>query len=58
MSRHDGPDRELYFSLDRIDSDGHYEPNNLQLVCNFANRWKGAKNNQGFLDLIAAIKAA
>lgn len=58
MSRHDGPDKEMYFSLDRKDSNGHYERTNLQLVCRFANRWKGAKDNQGFLDLIAAIKAS
>ncbi|WDT85942.1 hypothetical protein [Alteromonas sp. 009811495] len=47
---------ELNISLDRIDSDGHYEPGNLQIVCKFANRWKGADNNANFLDLIEQIR--
>lgn len=29
-------------SLDRIDSSAHYTPDNVQLVCRFINRWKGA----------------
>lgn len=31
-------DPELAASLDRIDSDGHYERGNLQVVCWFSNR--------------------
>jgi len=33
-------DQELICSLDRIDSNGHYEAGNLQVVCRFVNRWK------------------
>ena len=36
----DHEDPELLCSLDRIDSDGHYEAENLQVVCKFANGWK------------------
>jgi hypothetical protein len=30
-------DKELLCSLDRIDSNGHYEVGNLQVVCRFVN---------------------
>ena len=33
-------DAALLCSLDRIDSDGHYEAGNLQIVCRFVNGWK------------------
>ena len=33
-------DKEFLPSLDRIDSNAHYEPGNLQVVCRFVNRWK------------------
>jgi hypothetical protein len=33
-------DLDLSPSLDRIDSDGHYAPDNLQIVARFVNRWK------------------
>jgi hypothetical protein len=36
----EGADRALICSLDRIDSDGHYEPGNLQVVCRSINSWK------------------
>ena len=36
----DCDDKEVLASLDRIDSDGHYEVGNLQVVCRFVNRWK------------------
>ncbi|UCA46998.1 hypothetical protein [Pseudochrobactrum sp. XF203] len=49
-------DPELSASLDRIDSNGHYEKGNLQIVCKFANRWKGADDNSGFLRLMGLIK--
>ena len=45
-------DAELLGSLDRIDSDGHYEPGNLQIVCRFINRWKGAGDDSQFRRLI------
>lgn len=38
----DGPqaDRNLLPSVDRINSDGHYEEKNIQVVCRFINLWK------------------
>jgi len=48
---------ELRCSLDRIDSNGHYERGNLQIVCKFANRWKGADDNVEFLGLLERIVA-
>lgn len=50
----DNPD--LLCSLDRIDSNGHYEPGNLQVVCKFANRWKGDGDDARFRSLIALVK--
>lgn len=44
-------------SLDRIDSDGHYEAGNLQLVCKFANMWKSNMPNETFLALIEQVRA-
>ena len=41
----DCEDKELLASLDRIDSDGHYTPDNVQIVCRFINRWKGADDD-------------
>lgn len=38
-------DSEMLASLDRIDSDGHYTPDNVQIVCRFMNRWKGADDD-------------
>lgn len=38
----DGPDDQLRPSLDRIDSNGHYEAGNLQVVARFINFWKQA----------------
>ncbi|EJB06985.1 hypothetical protein Rleg9DRAFT_5954 [Rhizobium leguminosarum bv. trifolii WSM597] len=52
----DGGDPELYCSLDRIDSDGHYAEGNLQVVCRFANRWKGAGDDVSFKRLIDVIR--
>ena len=51
-------DAELFVSLDRIDSDGHYEAGNLQVVCRFANRWKGAGDDETFRRLIAVVRGA
>ncbi|GAC1043306.1 hypothetical protein [Rhizobium sp. No.120] len=53
-----GGDPELFCSLDRINSDGHYEQGNLQVVCRFANRWKGAGDDASFRRLIDAIRTA
>jgi hypothetical protein len=48
---------EMLCSLDRIDSDGHYEAGNLQVVCRFVNRWKGSSNDDGFRKLIAIVRS-
>lgn len=53
----DEGDAELQPSLDRIDSDGHYAPDNLQVVCKFANLWKGSYNNATFLQLIEKVRS-
>lgn len=49
-------DDEMKASLDRIDSNGHYEPGNLQVVCKFINRWKGAGQNSHFLTLMDELR--
>lgn len=49
-------DVEMMASLDRIDSNGHYGPGNLQVVCRFINRWKGADENALFVRLIGALR--
>ncbi len=43
-------------SLDRIDSDAHYEKGNLQVVCRFINFWKGAQDNDEFIRLLSIIR--
>jgi len=48
-------DPEMRASLDRIDSSGHYAPGNLQIVCRFANRWKGASDNSQFRRLVDVV---
>jgi hypothetical protein len=50
-------DAEMLCSLDRIDSDGHYEAGNLQVVCRFANRWKGSSDDEGFRRLIRVVQS-
>lgn len=49
-------DDALRISLDRIDSEGHYERGNLQLVCKFVNMWKGAQADNEFKRLIALVR--
>ena len=51
-------DIEMLASLDRIDSDRHYEVGNLQVVCRFANRWKGSSSDMEFRRLLAVLKRA
>lgn len=51
-------DGELLCSLDRIDSDGHYEAGNLQVVCKFANRWKNAEKDDEFRRLIGLVRSS
>lgn len=50
-------DKEMLASLDRIDSDGHYTADNVQLVCRFANRWKGADNDALVKRLMSVLRA-
>ena len=49
-------DDQLRYSLDRIDSSRHYEPGNLQVVCKFVNKWKGAMANDEFKRLIEVVR--
>ncbi|MFM0204895.1 hypothetical protein PQR53_34285 [Paraburkholderia fungorum] len=51
-------DPEMICSLDRIDSDGHYEAGNLQVVCRFVNRWKSDRNDDEFRRLIGLLQAS
>jgi hypothetical protein len=53
-----GPDvdKNLLPSLDRIDSEGHYEAGNLQVVCQFVNYWKGASDNEEFRRLLILVR--
>jgi hypothetical protein len=50
-------DPAMLCSLDRIDSSGHYEIGNLQIVCRFINRWKGATNDQEFRRLLSILRS-
>lgn len=49
-------DKNLLPSLDRIDSDGHYEKGNLQVVCRFINFWKGNGDNAEFQALLMLVR--
>lgn len=49
-------DTEMLASLDRIDSNGHYEVDNLQVVCRFVNRWKSDSEDHEFRRLIRLIQ--
>lgn len=51
-------DRELRCSLDRKDSNGHYQRGNLQVVCRFANRWKGTSSDDAFTRLIELVRSS
>jgi hypothetical protein len=52
----DNSDLQLAPSLDRIDSNGHYEKGNLQIVCRFINFWKGSDDNEEFRRLLAIVR--
>lgn len=43
-------------SLDRIDSNGHYEDGNLQVVCQFVNFWKRDSVDSEFRRLLAIVR--
>lgn len=49
-------DKNLLPSVDRKDSNGHYEPENLQVVCQFINFWKGASDNEDFKRLLMLVR--
>lgn len=49
-------DQALLCSLDRIDSNGHYEEGNLQVVCRFVNFWKSDQPDQEFRRLLAIVR--
>lgn len=49
-------DKNLLPSLDRIDSSGHYELGNLQIVCQFVNFWKGSSDDAEFRRLLMLVK--
>lgn len=49
-------DKALWPSLDRIDSNGHYGPGNVQVVCRFVNGWKGATPDDEFRRLLDLVR--
>ena len=51
-----GEDHQLCCSLDRIDSDRHYAPGNLQIVCKFINMWKSNQDDAEFRRLIEIVR--
>lgn len=53
--RHTSHDSKLLCSLDRIDSNGHYAPGNLQVVCQFINFWKRADDDNKFRQLLQLV---
>lgn len=52
----EGADGQLRPSLDRIDSNGHYEVGNLQVVARFINFWKRDTVDAEFRRLIAVVR--
>ncbi|ASP68633.1 hypothetical protein [Sinorhizobium meliloti] len=50
-------DHDMLASADRIDSNGHYEPKNVQLVCQFVNFWKCSQENGRFMELLDKVVA-
>jgi hypothetical protein len=51
-----GSDPNFIASVDRINSDGHYEKGNIQLVCRFINFWKRDQDNEEFKRLLMAVR--
>ena len=48
--------RNLLPSPDRIDSNGHYEIGNIQVVCQFINSWKSDSDNEVFKRLLMLVR--
>ncbi|WP_277970144.1 hypothetical protein [Sphingomonas echinoides] len=55
--RGEAEDSAMLASLDRIDSEGHYCDGNLQVVCRFANMWKGAIPDGEFRRLLDLVRS-
>jgi hypothetical protein len=51
-------DKKMLCSLDRIDSDGHYEAGNLQIVCRFINFWKSDETDAEFRRLLTILRGS
>ncbi len=51
-----GDDPQLCCSLDRINSDAHYERDNLQVVCRFVNGWKSDMEDIEFRRLLDLVR--
>lgn len=51
---HDDP--ALLCSLDRIDSNGHYDRGNLQVVCRFVNGWKSDGDDKEFRRMLQLVR--
>lgn len=51
-----GEDKQLRPSLDRVDSNGHYELGNLQVVARFINFWKSDTDDTEFRRLISMVR--
>lgn len=55
FSQNSGDDQ-LRPSADRIDSYGHYQKGNIQIVCKFVNFWKGSQEDGEFRRLLSLLK--
>ncbi len=51
-----GADSNLLPSVDRIDSEGHYETGNIQIVCRFVNFWKSDTDDEEFRRLLMLVR--
>ena len=51
-----GADDNLLPSVDRIDSDSHYEAGNMQIVCRFVNFWKSDTRDEEFRRLLTLVR--
>lgn len=49
-------DKQMLCSLDRIDSDEHYQLDNLQIVCRFVNFWKSYMEDTEFRWLLSIVQ--
>ena len=52
----DCEDPAMLASLDRIESSGHYQEDNLQVVCRFVNMWKGPSPDGEFRRLLSLLR--